>query len=477
LARKLRVFVQDTPQHVLLRSINEMDVFRDDDDYEAFLSIVDETSKKHDLKIHAYVVMKNYFEFLATPSDDETLPKMMQSLGRRYVGYFNKKYSRSGTIWEGRYKTSVIEPQLYLFDVMAYIESKSLEPQNSTKYSSLAKNLYDQEDAIVSYHALYKKLGFTQEKRVLGYSQIFSQNKDGQKSHFIQMCLEKQALTASEAYVKNLEQLIGTALSSKKIGRPKKENTQERKKMYKNLQVLDKVKHKEFKISPLENLNFAKQTAFLPVVANEIVLVGATFPVVFTAEENTSLVALVSLGGDSLAVSHEGKWITSYVPSFLRKYPFSIASTKENADQKVILIDEDSPLFSKTKGKQLFTKEGEKSETLEHAINFLTSHEQQSLVTKNIIKEIAQSGILDAREISVGEGEEKKVLVNGFKVVDKEKLYKLSDDILASWVRRGIITFIDAHIKSLENIQTLFKLTNQTNASVLVAGTQVPTTP
>ena len=443
----------------MLKSINEMDVFIDESDYCEFLSIVNEMSKKHGLKIHAYLLMKNYFEFLATPSDSETLPKMMQSLGRRYVGYFNKKYSRTGTLWEGRYKTSLVESALYLFDVMRYIESKANEA--NCPYSSLPKNLYDKDDARVSYHDLYKKLGFTQEKRVLGYSKIFFQKKDEDKEHFIQSCLEKQAVTGSGLYVQNLEQRIGMALSSKKIGRPKKENIQQRKKMYKNLQVLDKEKHKNLKINPLENLNFAKQAAFLPVTANEVALVGATFPVVFTSEENSSLVALVSLGGDSLAINGEGKWITSYVPGFLRKYPFSLASTNDNPDQKVILIDEDSYLFSTSKGKQLFKREGEKSETLEHAINFLTSQEQQSAITKNIINEISQSGILEEREISVGEGDEKKVLVNGFKVVDREKLNILSDDILASWVKRGIITFIDAHIKSLENIQTLFDLANK----------------
>ena len=67
-------------------------------------------------------------------------------------------------------------------------------------------------------------------------------------------------------------------------------------------------------------------------------------------------------------------------------------------------------------------------------------------------------GILEDREISVGEGEEKKVLVNGFKVVNREKLNALSDDILADWVRKGIIAMIDAHLKSLENIQTLFEI-------------------
>ncbi len=79
-------------------------------------------------------------------------------------------------------------------------------------------------------------------------------------------------------------------------------------------------------------------------------------------------------------------------------------------------------------------------------------------VTLNVAKIIAQSGILEAREISVGEGDEKKVLVNGFKVVSREKLNALSDDILADWVRKGIISMIDAHLKSLENIQTLFEI-------------------
>ena len=231
--------------------------------------------------------------------------------------------------------------------------------------------------------------------------------------------------------------------------------------MYNKLVILDKEKHKSLKINPLENLSFAKQTAFVPVTANETALVGAGFPVVFTAEETPSLVSLVSLGGDSLAVNAEGKWITSYVPSYFRKYPFSLASTKENAGQKVILIDEESSLFSKTKGKQLFKKSGEQSETLTNAINYLTTYENQMIVTGNVAKLIADSGILQNREISVGEGEEKKVLVQGFKVVDKEKLNALSDDILADWVRKGIITLIDAHLKSLDNIQMLFNIAHQ----------------
>jgi len=231
--------------------------------------------------------------------------------------------------------------------------------------------------------------------------------------------------------------------------------------MYQELVVLDKKKHSSLKINQLEDLNFARSSTFVPVIASEVALIGNTFPVVFTADDNPSLVSLVSLGGDSLAINNEGKWITSYVPSFFRKYPFSLASTKENPEQKVILIDEKSSLFSKSKGKQLFKQDGSQSETLEHAIKLLTTHEQQMSITKNVAKLISEAGILEDREIAVGEGEEKKILVNGFKVVDKEKLNKLSDDILADWVRKGIISMIDSHLKSLEHIQTLFNIAHQ----------------
>jgi len=458
LARKVRIFIENSSQHIILKSLNGLSIFKDETDYEAFKNILSELNSNYDVKIHAYLMMPQYFEFLVTPKYEDTLSKFMQSLGRNYVGYFNKKYNRTGTLWEGRYKSSLVQDEVFIFDVMRYIEQQS--PKNHA-FSSISKNLYNKTDIIISQHELYKKQGFTDKQRLEKYSKFFHSQIDNEKNKFISTCLEKQLVTGNVDFVKNLEQVIGMTLLSKNRGRPKKQTQKKEKKMYKNLVVLDKEQHKELKISPLENLSFAKQTAFVPVVANEVALIGAAFPVVFTADEKPSIVSLVSLGGDSLGINEEGKWITSYVPSYFRKYPFSLASTKDNPDQKVILIDEDSSLFSKSKGKQLFKKNGEKSDTLSHAIDFLTTHENQMIVTANVAKVIADSGILEDREISVGEGEEKKVLVQGFKVVDREKLNALSDDILADWVRKGIISLIDAHLKSLDNIQTLFNIAHQ----------------
>jgi putative transposase len=440
---------------VILRSLDKLTVFRDEEDYLIFKSFLQECNEAQNLAIHAYILMPNYFEFLATPSHEDALSKFMQSLGRKYVGYFNKKYNRSGTIWEGRYRSSLLEDAKFLFDVMTYIEKTTSDVET---FSSREKNLYNKKDEIVTYHALYKKLGFRDEERLQAYRDLFDSKMDEQKVKFIVDSLEKQNVTGSLEFIKNIETIVGVVLSSKERGRPKKDNIEKGKKMYKNLVILDREKHKELKINPLTDLNFAKSATHIPLLASEVSQVGTSFPIVFTADETPSLVAIVSLGGDSLAITADGKWITSYVPSYLRKYPFSLAATKENPEQKMILIDEESSLFSKSKGKQLFKKDGEKSETLDHAINFLTSYEQQMSVTTNVAKAILESGILEDREISVGEGEEKKVLVNGFKVVNKEKLNSLSDDILADWVRKGIITFIEAHLSSLNNIQTLFEI-------------------
>ena len=455
LGRKVRIFIQNLSQHVLLRSMNELLLFQDEEDYNIFESILQESAQNYNIVIHAYVCMPHIFEFLATPSQEDSLPKFMQSLGRKYVVYFNKKYKRSGTLWDGRFKSSLVEDINFLFDVMVYIEKKAPKQH---RFSSIHKNLYAKQNSVVSLHPLYKKLGFTDESRVKEYRKIFDAKIDEARQRFIATSLEKQSITGSLDFIKNLEKIVGISLEHKERGRPKKQLEEKGKKMYKNLVILDKEKHKELKINPLSDLYFAKGVTHIPLLASEVAQVGATFPVVFTAGETPSLVTLVSLGTDSLALSADGKWITSYVPSYLRKYPFSLASTKENPNQKVILIDEDSSLFSKSKGKQLFKKDGEKSETLEHAINFLTSYDAQMGATLNVAKIIAQSGILEAREISVGEGEEKKILVNGFQVVSREKLNALSDDILAEWVRKGIVSMIDAHLKSLSNIETLFEI-------------------
>ena len=459
MARKIRLFFEDIALHIQVSGINQEKIFREDEDYLYYKELLRTLSVSLHVEIHSYALMPSSIHLLCTFKTKDKQSRFMQSLGLKYISYYNKKYQRSGTLWQGRYKSSLVEDR-YVLQVMRYIESLK-----AVSHSSLSANRDAIDDPIIKQHEIYKLLGKDDSDRALVYKNTFLL-KPLEKSMvvFIEEHLSRQTITGTEEFYKKLEKLVGETLGMKKRGRPKK-NTKKGKEMFTKLVVLDKEKHKALKVSPLENLKFAKDLSFVPVLANEIAMVGEMFPVVFTADETPSLVALTSLGGENLAINAEGKYISRYVPAFLRKHPFSLASTKERPDEKVILIDEEANNVSKTRGKQLFTKDGEQSEILKNAINFLKDYEKQHLDTLAITKIIKDAGVLEDREISVGEGDKKKVLVKGFQVVNREKLNELDDETLALWVRKGIITFLDTHINSLSKIETLFKIASQNQQS------------
>lgn len=461
LARKVRIFFENTPLHILLQGINQEHIFNDQDDYLCGLEILKDLTKNLPIQLHAYILMPTHIHLLCTPFEKNAMSRFMQGFGIKYVAYFNKKYHRSGTLWEGRYKSSLVENR-FILPLMKYIETSPVRANlvdtvDNYKYSSFSSNALGMIDAITTAHQMYELLGATSQERLSIYRSLFVAPLEEQMLTFVQNHIHKQTITGTEAFAQALRERIGSSSIIRKIGRPKKTN-QQRNTMYQKLVILDKEQHKSLKVSPMSNLNFARELTSTPILANEIALVGKDFPVVFTGGENPTLMALTSLSGSNLAINADDKYIVSYVPAFLRRYPFSIGANKENPTQQLILIDENSDLLSHSKGKQLFTKEGENSETLNNAISFLQNYENERMTTQNVVNLIVNSGILEDREITVGEGEEKKVLVNGFRIINKDKLNALSDEVLAAWVRKGIISFIDAHISSLSNIQTLFNL-------------------
>lgn len=454
--RKKRVFIKNMPYHILLNSIKNISPFEYEEDKEYFIDLIKKYSKCYEIEIHSYILTSKYFEFLSTSMSHDSFPKFMQNVGRLYVSYYNKKYKRTGTLWHGRYKASLVEPTEYILDVMSFIERRT-----KTKYSSLAKNLFGLENIVVKCHEKYKSLGTTKIERLEKYKYFFEKDIKEVDS-FILSSLLKQNVTGTPEFTSTLEKKLGLSLTPKKRGRPQNSIKKRNNKLYKNLQILNKEKHFDLKLLEMEDLFFAKKLDSIPVLANELSTLGKSLPVVFKeVNESTILSMIVSLGNINLAIDEEGKWITNYLPIALKKYPFSLATFKDNKEEKVIMIDEESSFFSRSKGKPLFNKDGFKSETLQTEIKFLLEVDKYTQLTKGFISEISKSGILEEREILVGEGEEKKVLVDGFKVVSREKLNKLNNDILSSWVRKGIISFIDEHLKSLENISTLFKLASK----------------
>jgi putative transposase len=119
MARLARLTLGGLPHHIIQRGHNRQPVFQDVEDRQFFLAQLEHACRTHGVALHAYVLMDNHFHLLATPATDVALPHMMQALGRSYVRYFNNRHGRSGTLWEGRYRCTVLQAQPYALACMA----------------------------------------------------------------------------------------------------------------------------------------------------------------------------------------------------------------------------------------------------------------------------------------------------------------------------------------------------------------------
>jgi putative transposase len=129
MARLPRYFVKGVPLHIILRGNNRDPIFGNDEDLRFFKECLLDAAQRHDLAIHAYVFMTNHIHLLASPGSAESVPKTMQSVGRRYVQYFNWHYKRTGTLWDGRYRATIVDAENYLFEWRARIRIRHRHSQ------------------------------------------------------------------------------------------------------------------------------------------------------------------------------------------------------------------------------------------------------------------------------------------------------------------------------------------------------------
>jgi putative transposase len=122
MARRPRLELPETPLHVIQRGNNRSACFLADGDRRLYLRCLKEAAQRHGCAVHAYVLMSNHVHLLVTPTAAGGVAAMMQDIGRRYVRLFNKSHARSGTLWEGRYKSSLIDSDNYLLTCHRYIE-------------------------------------------------------------------------------------------------------------------------------------------------------------------------------------------------------------------------------------------------------------------------------------------------------------------------------------------------------------------
>jgi putative transposase len=177
MARLPRLTVPGYPHHVIQRGNNRQAIVLSDTDRETLLGLVTENALKHRVALHAYVLMDNHFHLLLSPETEDGVPKMMQALGRRYVRYFNDTHHRSGTLWEGRYKSTVVQSEAYLLACMAYIDLNPVRAGLVTQaadfvWSSHRHYIGSTQDRRITPHALYWGLGNTPFAREAAYAEM-----------------------------------------------------------------------------------------------------------------------------------------------------------------------------------------------------------------------------------------------------------------------------------------------------------------
>ncbi|MEZ5528349.1 MAG: transposase [Porticoccaceae bacterium] len=227
--RKARMFLPDVPCHVITRGNNRDACFYADDDYLFHLECLSDACHKHRVAVHAYVLMTNHVHLLLTPRGDEGVLKVMQSIGRRYVQYINRTYRRSGTLWEGRYKASLVDAENYLMACYRYIElnpvrASMVSHPGDYRWSSYGVNAGLRLRKRLEPQEVYLRLGPDEKSRCYAYRELFSIGLDKSQLHEIQRASAFSMPLGNSRFQEQIERALNRKLGHAKRGRPKASN-------------------------------------------------------------------------------------------------------------------------------------------------------------------------------------------------------------------------------------------------------------
>ncbi|PHS31219.1 MAG: hypothetical protein COA95_07190 [Methylophaga sp.] len=191
MARLPRIVLPNQPLHIMHRGNNRQDIFEIEADMVRIKEDIAHALSKSDCQLHAYVIMSNHLHLLLTPTDKTQLSRFMQTMANRYVRYFNASRNQTGTIWEGRFKSCLVDSDNYLFTLYRYIEMNPLHAnmvQSLTDYpwSSYHHNALGKKDALIKEHALYRQLGNSSILRAQHYQQIFDNSNTAEQEQQIE---------------------------------------------------------------------------------------------------------------------------------------------------------------------------------------------------------------------------------------------------------------------------------------------------
>jgi putative transposase len=207
MSRQPRFVLVGHPQHVIIRGNNREPIFKQNNDYQFYLDKLKAACDKHHCDIHAYVLMTNHVHLLITPYIKNGISKAMQMVGRYYVQYFNKANQRTGTLWEGRYKATLIDSERYALICYRYIEmnpvrANMVEHPAEYLWSSYQTNSLGKVNSLVVPHILYRALGKNCKERQKNYRKLFATGLGEETLDTIRAATNK-AWVLGDAYFKD----------------------------------------------------------------------------------------------------------------------------------------------------------------------------------------------------------------------------------------------------------------------------------
>jgi putative transposase len=224
--RRARITIANTPHHIIQRGNNRSACFYVDDDYHQYLDWLDKYSVECDCSVHAYVLMTNHVHLLVTPETSVSLSKMMKCLGQRYVQYINRTYGRSGTLWEGRFKSCITREDSYVLSCYRYIELNPVRAgivEHPAEYfwSSYRSNAQHEQNRLISPHGAYLALGRSDEIRQRQYREMFKSELSPKMIDDIRMATNSNYALGSGKFAAEIEKALGRRVSPGINGRPR----------------------------------------------------------------------------------------------------------------------------------------------------------------------------------------------------------------------------------------------------------------
>lgn len=230
MARLPRFSIPGQPQHVIVRGNNREPIFYSEADYLFYLEKLQQACEKHNCDLHAYVLMTNHVHLLITPNTDNGISKAMQMIGRYYVQYFNHSYKRTGTLWEGRYKATLIDSDYYALTCYRYIELNPVRadmvshpaeyPWSSYRCNALGTGCHFIKPHLP--HLLYQQLGRDHVDRAKAYQALFEGRIPDTTLDEIREATNKAWVLGSDYFKEKIEKQIKRSASPKKRGGDRK---------------------------------------------------------------------------------------------------------------------------------------------------------------------------------------------------------------------------------------------------------------